>query len=66
MVDVYERECAPCAHVCMSARIHMNVCVCSRVIGFCCFFFHTGSTVVHMCAFETVWGLVVSCTPPTP
>lgn len=36
-----EGECAVCAHVCLSARIYMNVCVLCA-----------GSTVVHICVLR--------------
>ena len=50
-------------HVLTSTCLHISIWMC--VFQGCWgFFFHTGSTVVHMCAFETVWGLVVSCPPP--
>lgn len=55
---VCERECTVCAHVWLSVRIHMNVCVPQVFFRWCRI--NWGS---HMCV-ETVWGLVVSC-PPT-
>lgn len=51
-----QRECTVCAHVCLSACNHINVCVPGLV------FFHWSriNCGSHMC-IETVWGLVVSC-----